>query len=139
MSTEHIELVMLPAHEWKAARIIRFWFKELMCECGGTIVYTRPFSATCNMNNIDIIDECIFKAVQNRYPNAQIFKNDLAWENSYENIQRCYNGGRPTTNLTIRMTPAIDPDMMPKLIGKTLYAYDIHLNIFLDYSGSSIK
>lgn len=137
MKFEHIELVMLPLEEWKAARIIRFWFKELTCKCIGTIVYTRPFSKDCNMNSTDIIDDSIFMAVQNRYPDAHLFKKDLVWENSYENIERCYTGGRPKTDLTIRMTPAIDPDMMPKFVGKTIYAYDIHLNIFLDYIGDS--
>ena len=46
MSTPNVQLVMLPIPDWKVARVIRFRFKHHLCDCGGTIVYTRPFTIT---------------------------------------------------------------------------------------------
>lgn len=46
MTIPKVQLVMLPLSNWKVARVIRFRFKHHLCDCGGTIVYTRPFTIT---------------------------------------------------------------------------------------------
>lgn len=46
MTIPKVQLVMLPLSKWKVARVIRFRFKHHLCDCGGTIVYTRPFTIT---------------------------------------------------------------------------------------------
>lgn len=135
MITPNIQLVMLPIQDWKVARVIKFRFRDHLCDCGGTIVYTRPLTTTYNKNTLDIVDNSIFQAINNLYPNVQAYSEDLLWENSYSNIQKIYDGGRPKTKLTIRMTPSFEPDMLPKLVGQTVYAYDVCLHIFLDYIG----
>lgn len=137
MSIPKIQLVMLPLSDWKVARVIRFRFKHHLCDCGGTIVYTRPFTTTYNKNNLDKIDTCILEAIENLYTNVQVYSEDLIWNTSYSNIQTIYDGGRPKTNLTIRMTPSFDPDLLPKLEGCTVYAYDVNLHIFLNYIGDA--
>lgn len=137
MLTPNVQLVMLPISDWKVARVIKFRFKHHLCDCGGTIVYIRPFTMTYNKNTPDVIDTCILEAIENLYSNVQTYSEDLVWNNSYSNIQQIYNGCRPKTNLTIRMTPSFDPDMLPKLVGQTVYAYDVHLHIFLDYIGNA--
>lgn len=63
----------------------------------------------------------------------QIYSEDLIWNTSYSDIQTIYDGGRPKTNLTIRMTPSFDPDLLPQLEGCVVYAYDVNLHIFLNY------
>lgn len=135
MSTPNVQLVMLPIPDWKVARVIRFRFKHHLCDCGGTIVYTRPFTITYNKNTPDTIDTCILAAIQNLYSNVQTYNEDLVWNTSYSNMQTIYDGGRPKTDLTIRMTPSFDSAILPQLVGQTVYAYDIHLHIFLNYIG----
>lgn len=78
---------MLPLSNWKVARVIRFRFKHHLCDCGGTIVYTRPFTTTYNKNTLDIIDSCILEAIENLYSNVQVYSEDLIWNTSYSNIQ----------------------------------------------------
>lgn len=133
MSTPNVQLVMLPIPDWKVARVIRFRFKHHLCDCGGTIVYTRPFTITYNKNTPDTIDTCILAAIQNLYSNVQTYNEDLVWNTSYSDMQTIYDGGRPKTDLTIRMTPSFDSAILPQLVGQTVYAYDIHLHIFLNY------
>lgn len=137
MTIPKVQLVMLPLSNWKVARVIRFRFKHHLCDCGGTIVYTRPFTITYNKNTLDIIDSCILEAIENLYSNVQVYSEDLIWNTSYSNIQTIYDGGRPKTNLTIRMTPSFDSALLPQFVGHTVYAYDVNLHIFLNYIGDA--
>ena len=137
MTIPKVQLVMLPLSNWKVARVIRFRFKHHLCDCGGTIVYTRPFTTTYNKNTLDIIDSCILEAIENLYSNVQVYSEDLIWNTSYSNIQTIYDGGRPKTKLTIRMTPSFDSALLPQFIGHTVYAYDVNLHIFLNYIGDA--
>lgn len=137
MTIPKVQLVMLPLSNWKVARVIRFRFKHHLCDCGGTIVYTRPFTTTYNKNTLDIIDSCILEAIENLYSNVQVYSEDLIWNTSYSNIQTIYDGGRPKTNLTIRMTPSFDSALLPQFVGHTVYAYDVNLHIFLNYIGDA--
>ena len=137
MTIPKVQLVMLPLSNWKVARVIRFRFKHHLCDCGGTIVYTRPFTTTYNKNTLDIIDSCILEAIENLYSNVQVYSENLIWNTSYSNIQTIYDGGRPKTNLTIRMTPSFDSALLPQFVGHTVYAYDVNLHIFLNYIGDA--
>ena len=137
MTIPKVQLVMLPLSNWKVARVIRFRFKHHLCDCGGTIVYTRPFTTTYNKNSLDKIDTCILEAIENLYTNVQVYSEDLIWNTSYSNIQTIYDGGRPKTNLTIRMTPSFDSALLPQFVGHTVYAYDVNLHIFLNYIGDA--
>lgn len=103
----------------------------------GTIVYTRPFTTTYNKNTLDIIDSCILEAIENLYSNVQVYSENLIWNTSYSNIQTIYDGGRPKTNLTIRMTPSFDSALLPQFVGHIVYAYDVNLHIFLNYIGDA--
>lgn len=137
MTIPKVQLVMLPLSNWKVARVIRFRFKHHLCDCGGTIVYTRPFTTTYNKNSLDKIDTCFLEAIENLYTNVQVYSEDLIWNTSYSNIQTIYDGGRPKTNLTIRMTPSFDSALLPQFVGHTVYAYDVNLHIFLNYIGDA--
>ena len=137
MTIPKVQLVMLPLSNWKVARVIRFRFKHHLCDCGGTIVYTRPITTTYNKNTLDIIDSCILEAIENLYSNVQVYSENLIWNTSYSNIQTIYDGGRPKTNLTIRMTPSFDSALLPQFVGHTVYAYDVNLHIFLNYIGDA--
>lgn len=132
-------LEALPVQEWKVAKIIRFRFRYHLCDCDGTVVYTRPFTTTYNKDTPDIIDNCILEAIKGQYSDIQTYSKHLIWNNDYSDIQKIYDGGRPKTRLTIRMSPSFDADMLPKLVGRTIYAYDVYLNIFLNYIGDDIK
>ena len=135
MNRAHSQLVMLPSQDWKVVKIIKFRFVHHLCNCSGTIVYTRPLSQTYNKDTNDQIDACILQAIDHLYSGAQIHSDNLLWENQYRQIQQIYDGGRHKTTLTIRMIPDIDMEMMPKLTSQLIYAYDVNLNIFLDYLG----
>lgn len=136
MSTPNVQLVMLPISDWKVARVIKFRFKHYLCDCRGTIVYTRPFTTTYNKNTPDIIDACILEAIKNLYSNVQTYNKDLRWNTSHSDMQMIYDGGRPKINLTIRMIPSFDPAVLSQLVEQIVYAYDIRLHIFLDYIGN---
>ena len=133
MNGTHCQLVMLPSQDWKVVKIIKFRFVYHLCNCTGTIVYTRPLSQTYNKDSKDQIDECILQAIGHLYSGVQIDSDNLLWKNQYCQFQRIYDGGRPKTTLTIRMIPDIDVEMMPKFTSRFIYAYDVNLNIFLDY------
>ncbi len=137
MTIPKVQLVMLPLSNWKVARVIRFRFKHHLCDCGGTIVYTRPFTITYNKNTPDTIDTCILAAIQNLYTNVQTYNENLVWDTSYSDMQTIYAGGRPKTNLIIRMTPSFETDLLPQLEGCTVYAYNVNLHIFLNYIGDA--
>ena len=79
----------------------------------------------------------ILEAIENLYSNVQVYSEDLIWNTSYSNIQTIYDGGRPKTNLTIRMTPSFDSALLPQFVGHTVYAYDVNLHIFLNYIGDA--
>lgn len=136
MNVPKVQLVMLPIQNWEVAKIIRFRFREYLCDCDGTIVYTRPFTTTYNKDTSDIIDKCIFEAIKERYSDIQTCSKHLIWNDDYSDIQKIYAGGRPKTKLTIRMIPSIDTNMLPKLAGQSIYAYDVCLNVFLNYIGN---
>ena len=67
----------------------------------------------------------------------QVYSEDLIWNTSYSDIQTIYDGGRPKTNLTIRMTPSFDSALLPQFVGHAVYAYDVNLHIFLNYIGDA--
>lgn len=71
------------------------------------------------------------------YTNVQTYNENLVWDTSYSDMQTIYAGGRPKTNLIIRMTPSFETDLLPQLEGCTVYAYNVNLHIFLNYIGDA--
>lgn len=129
-------IVMLPFEKWKVARIIKFRFRDHLCDCDGAVIYIRPFTTTYNIENQDIVDNCICEAIKASYSDCQILSKSLEWEHSYSDLTQVYDGGRPKSSLTIRMTPSLSPDLLPKLVGQYFYAYDFKFNVFLDFIGN---
>lgn len=134
MST--IQISMLPVEQWQIARILRFRYTHIDRPCNATIVYFLPFEGCGDKHDKEIIEQCLYTALKAVFGDMHIIKRDLIFNTTKDEMMKIYDGGRPRINLTIRMTPDIPVEQYSKYSGKTIFAYDYHINVFLDYLGN---
>ena len=132
---EQVVISLLPEDQWQLARVIRFRYTHIDRPCNATVVYFLPFELVGAKHDLDLIDDRITDSLRSCFGEVSIFKRDVMFTTVKENLKIVHDGGRPKISLVIRMTPEIPVSEYPNYVGKTIYAYDYHLNIFLDYIG----
>ena len=132
---EQVEISLLPENEWQLARVIRFRYTHIDRPCNATVVYFLPFELNGIKHDKDLIDDRIIESLRSCFGEVSVFKRDVLFTTVKDNLKILHDGGRPKVNLIVRMTPEIPVNDYPNYVGKTVYAYDYHVNIHLDYIG----
>ncbi len=124
----------LPTTDFKILKVIQIEGPEWN-RFSGYLPYLRTFNPKqYDHKKGDILDEKILEALQHYFPNSFLRYNlEIVFKGQLEdNLNNIEGGSRK--EITLQFSPDIPYELVPQLVGKTLYAYPWKFEIRLLFS-----